>query len=574
MVPLSRKGTIAYSAGLLAAGVFYSFNNFTLPLYLSIYTSNAILIGWLSSTRSFEQAIVQPVVGAWSDRTRTRFGRRAPFFMTAMPAAAILLMINGLLPHDPAFLWIVVAVVFAFSFLFNIGIDPYFALLADVTTPEQRGTVNGVAQVFGFVGQVVLLVAAAFLWTIHPAWVFALVAIFLLVGFATVIFGVREPKHQTGEQRQGRIALPGVIGEMRKHLVEKPKLAIGGTAIGLAVFVGVLSLFDLVIAVAVGLGSGILIGLLLRLRLWSLLMERFSVTRLLRLTILLLASLVVGGIVGGLAGCAVALVPALVAFALAGQGPALLFAAFILILVGAPIGALAGWEAGVYILGLYSEQAQPVKLLAVKFLYQFGINAAAPFITLFVVSEIGVNGWSDLVRAIPFGAAFGLERLDAQSVSQLIPALMIVTMGVTAIPIGALGDRFGKRRVFGIGLFVMGMAALVAASAVSVPQLMLIVIFIGLGNAAQTVLFYPYLTELVPSSRVGEFTGLSAFAETGGVALSVLVAGALINWNPYGLHYRLVFMVTGLFILLAFGALLLVHREHPYIRPTIPAVAG
>lgn len=443
MIPLSGKGTLAYSSGLLAAGVFYAFNNFTLPLYLSLYTSNAILIGWLCSTRSFEQSIVQPLIGAWSDRTWTRLGRRAPFFLTAMPAAAVLLVINGLLPHDPTILWLVVAVVFLFSFLFNIGIDPYFALLADATTPEQRGTVNGIAQVSGFVGQVVLLIAAAFLWSIHPAWVFSLVAVSLLLGFGVVALGVRE----RGEKSDLAV---------RKH------------------------------------ASG----------------------RRSRLAFLL------------------------------------------------------------YLRNLFTEQDQAVKLLGVKFLYQFGINAAVPFITLFVVSEIGLRGWPELVGAIPFGTAVGLDRIDALGVSQLIAALMLLTMGIGAVPCGMLGDRFGKRRVFGLGLLVMGIAALLAASAVTVPQLMLYVLFIGIGNAAQTVLFFPYLIELIPSSRVGEFTGLSAFAETSGVVFSVLLAGELINLNLFGLHYRLVFCVTGLFILLAFGALLLIRRKYPYVRPMKQSHAG
>lgn len=83
---LSHRKALAYSCGQLAAGLFYAFNNFTLPIYLSLYTNNAILIGWLSSTRSFEQAIFQPLVGAWSDRTWTRIGRRAPFFLAACPS--------------------------------------------------------------------------------------------------------------------------------------------------------------------------------------------------------------------------------------------------------------------------------------------------------------------------------------------------------------------------------------------------------------------------------------------------------------------------------------------------------
>ena len=196
-LPTARPWPTA--CGNLAAGLFYAFNNFTLPIYLSIYTNNAILIGWLSSTRSFEQAIFQPLVGAWSDRTWTRIGRRAPFFLASMPIAAVFMLATGLMPHDPAFLMLAVAAIFLFSLAFNIGIDPYIALLADVTTPEQRGAVSGISAIFQFVGQVALLVGATFLWSIHPGWVFGLVAVGLMIGFAVVALGVRETRRSLGE---------------------------------------------------------------------------------------------------------------------------------------------------------------------------------------------------------------------------------------------------------------------------------------------------------------------------------------------------------------------------------------
>ena len=51
---LTPLQTLTYSLGQLATGLYIAFNNFTLPLYLNLLTNNAILIGWLSSTRSFE----------------------------------------------------------------------------------------------------------------------------------------------------------------------------------------------------------------------------------------------------------------------------------------------------------------------------------------------------------------------------------------------------------------------------------------------------------------------------------------------------------------------------------------
>ncbi len=426
MPPLSRGKTLAYSCGLFAAGLYFAFNNFTLPLYLSIFTKNNILIGWLSSTRSFEQSLVQPIVGAWSDRTWTRVGRRAPFFLTTMPIVALLLIFNGLLPHDPSLLVIVGITIFVFSLLFNIGIDPYYALLADVTTSEQRGTVNGIAQVFGFLGQVGILVGATFLYGIHPAWVFSVVAVGLVTGFGAVALRVREPRELFHAER----ASQSIDGKTRRSLADILQ----------------------------------------------------------------------------------------------------------------------------YIRDLFREQREAVKLLGVRFLYQFGINAAVPFLTLFMVTEIGLNGWPEILAAVPFLVSLGLDRVDAQGLSQLIAAVLLLSTALFAVPCGLLGDRFGKKKVFAFGLLVTGVTGLFAAFAVSVPQALVYMLFLGLGNAALTVLFFPYLTDLIPAARVGEFAGLSAFAETGGVFLSILLAGELLNLNLFGLQYRLVFVVTAIFLLLALAA--------------------
>jgi Na+/melibiose symporter-like transporter len=204
MAHLPRGQTIAYSFGQLGAGLYGAFNNFTLPLYLSLFTQNNILIGWLSSTRSFEQSLIQPLVGAASDRTWTPVGRRAPFFLLTMPVVALLLIVNGWIPRDPAFLWVVAITIFVFSLLFNIGIDPYYALLIDVTPAVYRGTVNGIAMVFGFAGNIIVLVLAALFWEQHPDWVFYAVAASLLIGFGVVALGVRERRDAFEHERAAR----------------------------------------------------------------------------------------------------------------------------------------------------------------------------------------------------------------------------------------------------------------------------------------------------------------------------------------------------------------------------------
>src|SRR5438874_7144533 len=136
--PLGVGAMLAYAAASLGTGAFYAFNNAALPLFLRPMTDSDVLIGLLSSTRSVEGAVVQPLVGTWSDRLRTRLGRRRPFFLAAIPPAAVLL---ALTPLAPSLAWAVAGIVL-FSLLFNLAIDPYTALLADITPLSQRGTVN------------------------------------------------------------------------------------------------------------------------------------------------------------------------------------------------------------------------------------------------------------------------------------------------------------------------------------------------------------------------------------------------------------------------------------------------
>ena len=105
---------------------------------------------------------------------------------------------------------IVVSTVFLFSLLFNLGIDPYIALLADVTPSEQRGTVNGIAAGLGYAGQIALGVLAFILIEAHPDWLFYIVAVALVVGFGIVALVIRE-KRELIHVEHKRVRRPSII---------------------------------------------------------------------------------------------------------------------------------------------------------------------------------------------------------------------------------------------------------------------------------------------------------------------------------------------------------------------------
>ncbi len=193
---------LLYSVASLGMGFFYAFANFSLPLYLRTYTASDALIGILANTRSFAGAIIQPLVGVWSDRTWTRLGRRRPFFVTAMPAVAVLILLCALRPPFA----VVIPTVLLMTVLFNVGADPYMALQADITPLEQRGTINSLATMLGAVGQLAFaLISGLVLWGINPSYSFLFVALGLVLAFAVTAATIREHPRQTEAYRPLRL---------------------------------------------------------------------------------------------------------------------------------------------------------------------------------------------------------------------------------------------------------------------------------------------------------------------------------------------------------------------------------
>ena len=65
---LDKRTTALYSAASIGTGAFFAFNNFVLPPILKSFGAPDLLTGLLSSTRSIEGVVIQPTVGAVSDR--------------------------------------------------------------------------------------------------------------------------------------------------------------------------------------------------------------------------------------------------------------------------------------------------------------------------------------------------------------------------------------------------------------------------------------------------------------------------------------------------------------------------
>ncbi|MFI5337484.1 MAG: MFS transporter [Opitutales bacterium] len=106
--------------------------------------------------------IVQPIIGAMSDRTWGPLGRRRPYFLVGaiLSSLALLLMPNSgslagwLLPHLPKF-YMAAGLLWVLDASINISMEPFRAFVADKLPEQQRGMGFAMQSFFIGVGAVV-----------------------------------------------------------------------------------------------------------------------------------------------------------------------------------------------------------------------------------------------------------------------------------------------------------------------------------------------------------------------------------------------------------------------------------
>ena len=164
-----------------------------------------------------------------------------------------------------------------------------------------------------------------------------------------------------------------------------------------------------------------------------------------------------------------------------------------------------------------------------KTLWAFAITSAAAFMV--TLDNLVVTTAIPVIRRDLHASIGGLEwTVNAYT----------LTFAVLLLTGAALGDRFGRRRMFGIGLTIFTLASAMAALAPSIEVLVAARAIQGVGGAIITPLTLTILSAAVPAEKRG--LALGAWGGIGGlaVALGPLVGGAVVS----GLSWHWIFWIN------------------------------
>ena len=201
--------------GLFAAQFAWVIYNTYVPLFLQAgspqFTATALhgfgltatQTGVLMTLDNVAALFLQPFTGAFSDRIRTRFGRRRPFLMIGMPIAAIGMAAIPLALASPLSIFIICLLVMVIAMA--CWRAPLFALMADLTPSTGRSQANGILNLMAGLGGVLAFVIGSLLYAIYrpfPFWATALILIFAC-GF--IFWRVHEPVDSTPGKECGNL---------------------------------------------------------------------------------------------------------------------------------------------------------------------------------------------------------------------------------------------------------------------------------------------------------------------------------------------------------------------------------
>lgn len=217
---LDYKRTFLLGFGFLGVSLLWILYNSYVPIFLQAgnpafaqsqgavtvgFGLSAAMAGLIMTLDNFAAFFIQPVIGVFSDRTRTRIGRRMPYILAAAPVAAVAfalipVAVNQIPPElsgqtsqlggPLAFFMVAIGVMLVAMAIFR---TPIIALMPDITASPLRSKANGVINLMGGVGALLATFGGAVLYGFNPAAPFWVGAILIVVAVLVVFFTIKEP---------------------------------------------------------------------------------------------------------------------------------------------------------------------------------------------------------------------------------------------------------------------------------------------------------------------------------------------------------------------------------------------
>ncbi len=204
--------------GFFGVSVIWGVYNAFVPIFLADkFHLSPIWIGFFMTLDNIAALFIQPPVGAWSDRLRTKIGRRMPFILIGAPIGAVAF---GLVPLA-AILPLFVACTSTLILSMAIWRTPVVALMPDITPSGKRSQANGIINFMGGIGTIIALQTGGTLYKLSPSFPFWMGSVLVILAALMVFLFIKEPKNYEESEKE-----PSMFASLREVLTDPDKSAL------------------------------------------------------------------------------------------------------------------------------------------------------------------------------------------------------------------------------------------------------------------------------------------------------------------------------------------------------------
>ncbi len=202
----SAGRTFLLGFGFLGVSVIWSLYNAYVPIFLKDnFRLSSTLIGLVMTIDNVLAILLLPYLGALSDRTRTRLGRRRPYILVgSVLALAFFLLVPA--ANAVQRLGLMMLVIVALNLSMALFRSPVIALMPDITPSRFRSQANGIINFMGGLGALLVYFGGKPLYDRRLALPFIVGGLVMFVGSLLVVLLIREPSVRQPEGERFSLA--------------------------------------------------------------------------------------------------------------------------------------------------------------------------------------------------------------------------------------------------------------------------------------------------------------------------------------------------------------------------------
>ncbi|USG99444.1 SLC45 family MFS transporter [Thermococcus argininiproducens] len=204
--------------GFFGISIIWSLYNAYIPIFLQdTFQMSKTITGFIMTIDNLFAVLLLPFLGALSDKTRTKIGRRKPYILIGAPSAALMF---ALIPLARRYenIALFMGVIVLMNFFMALFRSPVVAFMPDITPSEKRSQANGIINFMGGVGALLAYFGGKVLYDMNYAYPFIVGAAIMLLANLLVILFVPEPEE---------FRVPGEKIIIRKLIKETSKKSFG-----------------------------------------------------------------------------------------------------------------------------------------------------------------------------------------------------------------------------------------------------------------------------------------------------------------------------------------------------------